>query len=544
MRTIYSILLAWAGALSVGAQPSEWTLCFEMQETLPLDGWQSALTRHEIKDGLLRIVDDSSEPGSGHCFIVNWQADPQQEAIVEARLKVVRAEGDAGVALWLCNGKNEEGIQFHTDGVELAFAKLKYALNTTDDFHVYRVTIQGEDLKLYVDGQLVLDARGKFTAPAYEGRNQLIFGSVSSKAQGESLWDYVRIKSPLQFQAATPPPVMEHVVIFRDPNVYAVFPNVRYDPHTGRLSVSFSARVQRSHIDTKGATSLTMISDDGGKTWQKGDPLPEKPFWGPEGRQIRVWGKWWQEHPAEKRAELEQQGYLVRDVRPSVVAICTGIMSSISRDQGKTWQSREIEYPFMACLAPGMNSLQLVDGTILFPVYGCQKPQDKDSSWLLRSTDFGESWQFIPVGVKPDLDLNEPAIIESNDGRLLIVMRTEKSRDHMWQAFSDDKGATWHSLKDTGVQGHPPDLLRLQDGRLLLSYGYRHPPFGIRAVVSRDGGQTWDLQHIWALRSNGGGIDLGYPHSVQLADGTVVTVYYFVEPGGMQYIACTRWRVP
>jgi len=198
----------------------------------------------------------------------------------------------------------------------------------------------------------------------------------------------------------------------------------------------------------------------------------------------------------------------------------------------------------MACLASGMNSLQLSDGTILFLVYGAQKPEDKDSSWLLRSTDYGETWQLVPVGLKPGLDLNEPEIIETRPGRVLIVMRTGDGRDHLWQAVSDDRGATWHDLKDTGVQGHPPDLLRLQDGRLLLSLGFRHLPPGIRAVVSRDGGATWDLQHVWSLRSGGGSNDLGYPHSVQLRDGTVVTVYYFAEPGGMQYIACTRWKVP
>ena len=110
--------------------------------------------------------------------------------------------------------------------------------------------------------------------------------------------------------------------------------------------------------------------------------------------------------------------------------------------------------------------------------------------------------------------------------------------------LSEDGGATWQGLRDTGVKGHPPDLLRLQDGRILLSYGHRHAPLGVRAVVSSDEGETWDLEHIWALREGGGSSDLGYPHSVQLGDGTVVTVYYFVEPDGMQFVGCTRWRVP
>jgi hypothetical protein len=61
--------------------------------------------------------------------------------------------------------------------------------------------------------------------------------------------------------------------------------------------------------------------------------------------------KWWQEHPADQRAELEQQGYEVHDVRDGVVAICAGAVCSISDDDGKTWRERDIEMPPLAVLA-------------------------------------------------------------------------------------------------------------------------------------------------------------------------------------------------
>jgi ribose 5-phosphate isomerase A len=35
----------------------------------------------------------------------------------------------------------------------------------------------------------------------------------------------------------------------------------------------------------------------------------------------------------------------------------------------------------------------------------------------------------VPVGLKPGLDLNEPEIIETRPGRLLIVMRTGTGKD-------------------------------------------------------------------------------------------------------------------
>ena len=153
-----------------------------------LGGWFGEGTHSEVQDGVLHVVDESSARGSGHAFHVEWEADPEQEAVVEVRLKVVDARDLAGVCLWLSNGAHEEGIDFKPDGVWLNFADLKHDMDTTDDFHFYRVTIQGDDLTLHVDGELAIDAPDKFVHQAHSRRNQLSFGSASSTATGET-WD-------------------------------------------------------------------------------------------------------------------------------------------------------------------------------------------------------------------------------------------------------------------------------------------------------------------------------------------------------------------
>jgi hypothetical protein len=78
---------------------------------------------------------------------------------------------------------------------------------------------------------------------------------------------------------------------------------------------------------------------------------------------------------------------------------------------------------------------------------------------------------------------------------------------------------------------------------LLCSYGYRREPFGVRACVSEDQGATWKIEQEIVLRDDGGSRDLGYPSSVQLADGTLVTVYYIHGPDGVRHIAATRWQI-
>ena len=68
------------------------------------------------------------------------------------------------------------------------------------------------------------------------------------------------------------------------------------------------------------------------------------------------------------------------------------------------------------------------------------------------------------------------------------------------------------------------DMLRLQDDRLLMSYGYRRKPYGNQARLSEDGGRTWS--EPITLSGEPTGRDLGYPSTAQLDDGTLVSVWY------------------
>ena len=80
-----------------------------------------------------------------------------------------------------------------------------------------------------------------------------------------------------------------------------------------------------------------------------------------------------------------------------------------------------------------------------------------------------------------------------------------------------------------GVWGLPSHLLRLNDGRLLMTYGHRRQPFGNQARMSDDGGRTWSEPMI--VSGDGTGGDLGYPSTVQLADGSLLTVWYELMAG-------------
>lgn len=68
---------------------------------------------------------------------------------------------------------------------------------------------------------------------------------------------------------------------------------------------------------------------------------------------------------------------------------------------------------------------------------------------------------------------------------------------------------------------------------------YRRAFVGVRACLSDDGGRTWDVAGEKVLRDDGRHVDLGYPSSVQLRDGHILTTYYIHGADGIRYIGGT-----
>lgn len=100
-------------------------------------------------------------------------------------------------------------------------------------------------------------------------------------------------------------------------------------------------------------------------------------------------------------------------------------------------------------------------------------------------------------------------------------------------------------MHQTQILCHPPHLIRLRNDWILATYGGRYKPYGQRACISRDGGQTWNVDREILIRDDAPNSDLGYPSSVEMPDGSIFTVYYQIDkPGEKPCIMATRWEVP
>lgn len=121
----------------------------------------------------------------------------------------------------------------------------------------------------------------------------------------------------------------------------------------------------------------------------------------------------------------------------------------------------------------------------------------------------------------------EPHTMVLGGDRLLTHIRVQsKKLFTLFQSVSDDGGKTWSKpiqiLEDRG--GSPAHLIRHSSGTLICTYGYRESPCGIKVMFSTNDGETWiDKQDIYV---NGISWDIGYPATVELVDGTLLTVFY------------------
>jgi len=134
----------------------------------------------------------------------------------------------------------------------------------------------------------------------------------------------------------------------------------------------------------------------------------------------------------------------------------------------------------------------------------------------------------------------EPHTVLLDDGTLVTHIRVQDTKYDiftLFQSVSYDNGKTWTKpeqlLSKRG--GAPSHLIKHSSGMLIATYGFRSSPeepniYGIRAMFSTDNGKTWDKNN-WIYKTDISS-DLGYPATVELKDGSLLTVFYALTGKG------------
>ncbi len=225
-----------------------------------------------------------------------------------------------------------------------------------------------------------------------------------------------------------------------------------------------------------------------------------------------------------------------------------------SEDGGRTWEVSMLkgnDYPRNFIVEPDGSLLMI---TALKPDW-LNKGDGSPNLLLRRSTDSGKTWN-SSEGI---IDWNytrfgEVASIRLRDGRLLAALRrqipgtTGEGFEDSYLTESKDDGKTWSKPRQltTTAQVHAY-LTELHDGRLLCTYSNYHVPFGVSAILSEDGGKTWDRDNTIRL-STSNGYWVGWAVTLELPDYSLITSYaattYPNQPPDKFTSEVVHWNMP
>ena len=304
------------------------------------------------------------------------------------------------------------------------------------------------------------------------------------------------------------------------------------------------------HIDRdKPELHFLGRSMDGGETWEVVDP-GLKGFLVPQGGFLH--GVEREDVPAPALRTLEEpidfaHPDLALTFRTDDIHAGSSRMF-FSYDRGHTWEG-PFALPNFGAPGTAARTNYIIDGPTECMMFStaAKKNGREGRTFCARTTDGGLTWELQGwIGPEPEGFTIMPAAVRLSENELYCAVRRREGDKRWIGAYrSTDNGKTWTEEADpveSCGEGNPPSLIKLEDGRLCLTYGYRAEPYSIRARLSEDDGKTWSKDIV--LRDDGGGRDIGYVRSVQRPDGRVVALYYFHDDatGPERYIAATIWN--
>ena len=353
----------------------------------------------------------------------------------------------------------------------------------------------------------------------------------------------------------------EHFIVFRDADTFAGWPfngglwqfadgELLAGFVRGRCDYDDVATLNHGVVDRDNGQHVTLRSFDSGRTW----PLETlQTIYTRPTIDERMLGD---SPPAPDDAVYDPRadGYCLLaafGIPPKNLDGSRNLMVTwVSTDRGHTWKTPTRVGPYGFDHLGGRPSYCMgADDTLLLFAHASRHSGERAAfPVVFGSRNGGARWSLVgevePQPAAPMAIMPQPLVLE--DGTILIALRRQyqgQGEAHTQIYRSNDGGLSWRFFSRVNVWGAPASLTLLPDHRIVCVYGFRQPPFGIRAKVSDDDGATWGEELI--LRDDGGSSDLGYPRTVLRPDGQLLTLYYLsTRSDRVRHIAATLWQVP
>ncbi|MFI4910291.1 MAG: hypothetical protein ACIAQZ_01345 [Sedimentisphaeraceae bacterium JB056] len=181
----------------ITADSTTWEYSYEADAMPDTDGWfaaGAAGTYTSVDNGIADFNSLSYDTS------FNWESslgsgvDFSEGASLEFKAKLNHAEGSV-TAVFCMFDKNDVGLYMGLEDNVFNFSSAgTHAMDTTDDFHVYRITMGATTAKLYVDGAKVPNREVTYPAglTGLNRADRFFFGDITGT--NDSAWqlDYVR----------------------------------------------------------------------------------------------------------------------------------------------------------------------------------------------------------------------------------------------------------------------------------------------------------------------------------------------------------------
>ena len=276
---------------------------------------------------------------------------------------------------------------------------------------------------------------------------------------------------------------------------------------------------------------LWYPTEVGYKIWKSG----ERPVYTCD---LNVFGNW-------KLAQTEEDWKLHESSPFSWVRADDSAYVQISHDNGRTFEeSVKLDTsPYLGAFSP-KGAIEMDNGEVILSL-GSQDHDPLQASFVLISGDGGKTWsKTIEAAREKGKSFFEPSTVQTKSGKLLMVLR-EEIGGYVHTCESFDHGRTWQNLRQLELWGYPSHAIRLKNDNILIVYGRRKTPHGIRVAVSRDEGATWSQEIV--LRDDLDGKDLaynlGYPSVIEYEPNRLFSVYYGEDKDGLTCVQGTYFDI-
>lgn len=448
---------------------------------------------------------DAAELPNGDLLCVFRRADPEKsghEVRWQGLLKKsgdTWTPGDVGAAPFPHSGHPEllatrEGAVLHlaTSGIHWTIdaGKIWHKLELSGTAY-YPRAVQATDGRIFVFGHVGGD-------DAYGKSDQsIVMDSFRLKSKNTAArWKPHKVRRLASGATEQQIPARLQVVT-EDWNRVVAVPYIVYMPEKDQLLMLVSCDYPHR--------PMVLTSDDRGASWSQPQPvLPDE--------------------PANARHLLGVSLTYLGDGK--LLCGVEGKLRCRSVDYGRTWTSEPIPPnshgggwnqwdPYLVDReAASGNVIQLMETGYRGSTNGGQE------AFLRSSRNLGQTWN--DATRVPQWDkVSEVALVRAANGQIVAACRTDipsskqgETLDHfegLGVSLSADEGHTWTELQKLFDWGrHHPSLAVMPTGEIVMTYVVRKgyietndgfPQFGIEAVVSRDHGQSWDLDHRYLLHT-------------------------------------------